>query len=217
MMHSLRPLSLGIGILILTLTASTLLGQGTQPRITFSKTLKGSTPEYFALKIDAQGKGTYDAHKLDDPPAPRPLQISERTTGQIFSLAHALNDFRSDLDSHRKVADMGMKTFVYEGAGPSHTVRFNYSENRLAQQLADLMEKIGNVEERIAQLEYAMKYDHLNLPQLLAQIAYGLENGYFVEADLMLPTLGRIAKDPRYLHLAQSRARECEERIRKGK
>ena len=40
-------------------------------------------------------------------------------------------------------------------------MQYNYTENRAAQQLTDILEKISNVEERIAQLEYAMKYDHL--------------------------------------------------------
>ena len=73
------------------------------------------SPEYLALSIDANGEGTYDSHKLEDPPAPRPMQISAGTTAQIFSLAQSLNNFRSlDLDSHHKVANMGLKTLTYE-------------------------------------------------------------------------------------------------------
>jgi hypothetical protein len=220
MIHSLRSLCLGIAILTLTVQAGTLLGQSpaTGPRLTFTKTLKGSTPEYFALKIDAHGKGTYDAHKLEDPSTIRQLQISTKTTNQIFSLVQSLNYFRGgDLDSHRKVANMGMKTLIYEDVGESNTAQFNYSDNRFAQQLDDLLEKIGNVEERIAQLDYAMKYDRLNLPHILAQIEYGMENDYFAEADMMLPTLEKISNDPHCLHLAQTRAREVADRIRKGK
>ena len=220
MIHSLRSLCLGIAILTLTVQAGTLLGQSpaSGPRITFTKTLIGSTPEYFALKIDAAGNGTYDSHKVDDPSSPRPLQISAKTTGQIFSLARSLNFFRSiDLDSHRKVANMGMKTLIYEDAGQTNTVQFNYSENHSAKDLADLLEKIANVEERIGQLEYAMKYDRLNLPHLLGQIQYGMESGYFAEPEMMLPTLEKIANDSHYLHLAQTRAIAIEKRIHKGK
>jgi hypothetical protein len=96
-------------------------------------------------------------------------------------------------------------------------VHFNYSENHSAQQLTDIFEKISNVEERIAQLEYAMKYDHLNLPQVLRQVQDGMDDGYFVEGALMIPTLEKISADPHYLHLAQSRAREIEQRIRENR
>jgi hypothetical protein len=112
---------------------------------------------------------------------------------------------------------MGLKVLTYQNAGEINTVQFNYTENREAQQLTDILEKISNVEERIAQLEYAMKYDHLQLPQILSQVQDGMNNSYFVEAALMIPTLEKISADPHYLHLAQSRAREIELRIRQNK
>jgi len=171
-----------------------------------------------ALSIDANGKGTYDSRKLEDPPAPRPLQISAGTTAQIFSLAQSLNYFHSlDLDSHRKVANMGLKTLTYEAGKEINKVQYNYTENRTGQQLTDMLEKIGNVEERIAQLEYAIKYDHLSLPETLSQIQEGLDDHNFVEATLMTPTLEKISTNPRYMHLAQSRAQEIMQRIQKNK
>jgi hypothetical protein len=155
---------------------------------------------------------------LGDPAAPRPLQISAESTAQIFSLTQSLDYFRSgNLDSHHRVADMGLKILTYQDIRETNKVQFNYSENHSAQQLVDIFEKISNVEERITQLDYAMKYDHLNLPQVLRQVQYGMENNYFVEAALMIPTLEKISADPHYLHLAQSRAREIEQRIQKNK
>ena len=188
------------------------------PRITFTKTLKGSSPEYMALSIDANGQGTYDAHTLEDSPAPHPVQISAETTARIFSLAQSLNYFRSlDLNSRHKVADMGLKTLTYEAGKEINKVQYNYTENHVAQQLTDMFEKIGNVEERIAQLEYAMKYDHLSLPQALRQIQDGLNDHNYVEATLMIPTLEKISTNPRFMHLAQSRAQEIVQRIRENK
>ena len=46
-----------------------------------------------------------------------------------------------------------------------------------------------------------------SLPQILSQVQDGMNNNYFVEAALMIPTLEKISADPHYLHLAQSRAR----------
>jgi hypothetical protein len=177
------------------------------PRLTFTKSLKGSSPEYMALSIDAHGQGTYDSRKLDDPSAPRPLQISAGTAARIFLLAESLGYFRSvELNSHHKVANMGMKTLTYEAGNETSKVQYNYTENRTAQQLTDILEKIGNVEERISQLEYAMKYDPLGLPQALLQIEEGLDDNDFVEPVLMIPTLQRISTNSRFMHLAQSRA-----------
>ena len=171
-----------------------------------------------ALSIDATGNGTYDAHKLDDPPNPRSVQISAGTTAQIFSLAHSLNYFRSlDLDSHHKVANMGLKSLTYQDGNETNKVEYNYTEKRAAQQLTDIFEKIGNVEEQIARLEYAIKYDHLSLPQELNQIQEALDDQNYVEPALMIPTLEKISTNPRMMHLAQSRAQEIVERIQQNK
>ncbi len=170
------------------------------------------------LSIDANGDATYDSHKLDDPPVPRPLQISRETTARIFSLVESLNYFRSlDLDSHHKVANMGLKTFTYEAGKEINRVQYNYTENRTTQQLTETFEKIGNVEEQIGQLEYEMKYDHLSLPQTLRQIQVDMDDHNYLEAALMIPTLEKICTNPHFLHLAQSRAQEIVQRIRENK
>lgn len=188
------------------------------PRIIFTKTLKGGSPEYTALTIDANGKATYDSHQLPDSPSPRSLQISARTTAQIFSLAKSLNYFRSvTLESRHKVANLGLKTLTYESGHRTSKVQYNFTENHAAQQLTDLIEKIANVEERIAELEYDMKYDHLNLPQSLLLIQQGLDENNYVEAALMIPTLEEISANPHFMHLAQSRALDIVQRIRENK
>jgi hypothetical protein len=211
---------LATAILALVPAVYTLSGQVNSPlpRVTFTKTLKGSSPEYAALSIDADGKGTYDSHALKDSPAPRPLQISADTTARIFSLVQSLDYLRSiDLDSHRPVANMGLKTLTYEAGTVVHRVQYNYTENRTGQQLTEIFEKIGNVEERISQLEYDMKYDHLSLPEVLLQIQDDLSDHTYVEAVLMIPTLEKISTNPRFLHLAQSRAQDLMQRIQGNK
>jgi hypothetical protein len=188
------------------------------PRITFTKLLKGSTPEYVAMSIDANGQGTYDSWNVDGSPNPRPMQISAGTTSQIFSLASSLNNFRSlSLDSRHKVANMGLKTLTYEAGKKINKVQYNYTENHTAQQLTETIEKIADVEERIAQLQFAMKYDHLGLPQVLRQIQEGMDDHAFVEAALMIPTLEKISTNSHFMHLAQSRAQEIMQRIQENK
>jgi ribosomal protein S6 len=188
------------------------------PRITFRKILKDSSPEYMALSIDARGAGTYDGRKLDDPPAPRSLQLSADTTARIFSLAESLKYFHSlQLDSHHKVANMGLKTLTYEAGKQVNQVQYNYTEVSAARQLTDIFEKIGNVEEHIARLEYAMKYDHLSLPGDLRQIQIDMADHNLVEAPLLLPALEKIASNPRFLHLAQARAQDLIGRIQETK
>jgi hypothetical protein len=211
--------SLAVMIAGLVLCACAVRAQDLRsvPRLAYTKTLKGSVPEYVALSVDANGQGRYQGRKLADAPSPRALQISPATTQRLFALAESLDYFRSlTLESRHKVADLGQKTLTYEAGGQVSRVQFNYTENRAAQQLIGLFERIGNVEEHIAQLDYAAKYDPLSLPQQLRQIQIQLDEHSLLETELLVPTLEKIASNPRFLHLAQARAQEILKRIREN-
>jgi len=183
-------------------------------KLTYSRTFKGSTPEYVMITVDAKGLGTFEGHQLDDAQSPRPFQLSVGTTERIFALAGQLHNFQSvDLDSHKKVANLGQKTLTYQQGEDVTRVVFNYTENRMAQELVDIFEAVGTVEEHIVTLEFGMKYDPLGLPQELSQIQVELNNKSLADPEMLLPTLEKIAHGSRFLHLAQVRAQQIIERI----
>jgi hypothetical protein len=183
-------------------------------RLTYTRVLKGSVPEYIGVTVNSDGTGSYDGRQLSDPPSPQPFKLSAATTQRIFALAAELHDFQSvDLESHKKVANLGRKTFTYEKDGQKFSAEFNYTVRREAQDLADLFEKIASVEEHIQTLEFSMKYDHLGLPAELLRIQIDLDNKALAEPELMVPTLEEIARDPRFLHLAQVRAQAILQRV----
>jgi hypothetical protein len=184
------------------------------PRLTFSKTLEGSTPEFEQISVDTAGSATYDGRKLSESASPRQFKLSQSTTQRLFALAHRLSDFKSiDLESHKKVANMGRKTFTFEANGQKNSAEFNYSLLREAQELADLFERIGTVQEHIKTLEYSTKYDPLNLPQELLLIQIELNNKSLADPQLLVPVLEQIVRNPRYLHLAQARAQDILQRV----
>jgi hypothetical protein len=194
------------------LAAATSEGRGAH--LTYTKVLKGSVPEYLAITVNADGTGTYDGRSLSDTPDLKPLKLSAATTRRLFDLADSLGDFKSvDLDSHKKVADMGLKTFIYEAGSERNQTQFNYTQKREAQELADTFEKIGAVEQHLAALQYEVKYDHLGLPRELLQIQIDLDNKALADPELLVPTLDAIVRNPRFLHLAQARAQNILERL----
>lgn len=123
-------------------------------RLTYSRTFKGSTPEYVRITVDAKGAGECEERKLEDAANPRAFQLSAGTTRRLFELAADLSNFRSiDLDSHRKVANLGQKTLEYRQSREVNQVAFNHTENRAAIELVNTFEKIGTVEGHISSLE----------------------------------------------------------------
>lgn len=183
-------------------------------KLTYTKILKGSSPEFLSISVDTQGDAFYEGRKLDEPPSPRPLKLSPATTRRLFQLAEALDNFQSiDLESHKKVANLGLKTLMYEREGRRNKVEFNYTLLREAQQLADLFEKISGVEQHIITLEHAIKYDHLGLPKELLLIQIDLDKRALADPELMVPALEKIVRDSRFLHLAQTRAQDILQRL----
>ena len=187
---------------------------GVPPKLTYSKTFKGSTPEYLLITVDSKGLGTFEGRKLDEAQSPRPLQLSAGTTERIFNLAGQLHNFQSvDLESHKKVANLGQKTLTYQQGEGMNQVAFNYTENQMARDLVDIFEAVGAVEEHISALEFGMKYDPLSLPQELLQIQIELDKKSLADPEMLLPTLEKIIHGSHFLHLAQLRAQQIIERI----
>jgi len=188
-------------------------------KLTYSRTFKGSTPEYIAIVLDSKGSGTYEAHKLDEAPAgsPRPFQLSAATAQRIFALAGQLNNFQSlQLESRKKVANLGEKVLTYQQGEDVNRVVFNYTENRIARDLVDILEALGVVEQHVGALEFGMKYDPLGLPQELLQIQIELDEKSLTDPQLLIPTLEKIAHDSRLLHLAQVRAQQIIDLVQPG-
>ncbi|MDE3180810.1 MAG: hypothetical protein KGM47_14275 [Acidobacteriota bacterium] len=189
----------------------------TGPRLVYTKTLKGSTPEYEKIVVNYDGSGSYDGRHLMDPPNPRAFHLSSGVTQRLFTLASELHDFQNvSLESHKRVADLGLKTFKYVDGNRAYESQFNYSTDRKAAELTDLFEGLGAVERHIGALDYSMKYDRLGLPRELTLIQIDLDNKSLLDPQLMTGTLESIMQNPAYLHLAQVRAKDILKRIQKG-
>jgi hypothetical protein len=177
------------------------------PRLTYIKEFKGAIPEYQAVTVDTTGAATYEGRQLDEPSRPRSLQLSAATTSGLFDLAARLGDFGSlNLEGRQRVANLGWKTLRYEKNGVARQVQFNFTLRKEANELVNAFEKIACVAQHQTTLEYAMKYDHLNLPRELRQIKIDLAQKAVADSELLIPALEKIAQNSRYLNVAKEQA-----------
>ncbi len=200
--------------LIVLLCAVCGLWAADTPRIRYSKSFPGSTPAYVAITVDKNGSVQY----TDAPDDQNPLtcQLAAQDAAEIFSLAEKLSYFTRPLESNLKVAFMGTKTFRYENGSQKSEVKFNFSEDPLARNLADWFERISESEQHRINLERSAKYDKLGVLNALLQFEVSLDRKRIVAADQFLPMLDRIAKGETYLHAARERAASMADAIRKG-
>jgi hypothetical protein len=183
---------------------------------TYRRVFKSSTPEFIEIKIpDNSGKASYEIRQLDEDAGSSPFEVGAGLRAKIFELAGQLNHFKGlDLDVHRKIANLGEKTFRWEAPGESYEVKFNYTLNTAATQLLQICEGLARQQELIDLLQRRIKYDRLGVNDALLQFENDLSKGVLPEPQRALPLLEQIAGDSRFVEIARQRARALAERLR---
>lgn len=190
----------------------------TQASITFRKVFKASYPEFAEIKVNEDGTGTWDIRQLDESPSPHSLRIGQRLTQKIFELAGDLHDFQGiDLDVHRRIANLGQKTFSYEKGAENYSVEFNYTLNNSANQLSAIFEGLEREELDLSDMERTMRYDHLGANDVMLRVQSDVQNKLIPEPEVLLPLLDQIGADEDLIDIARQRARAIAEQIRNGR
>lgn len=183
--------------------------------ITYRRVFKGSNPEFVEIKTGEDGSASYDIRQLSEDPDPQPFQVGDAVRAKIFELAGELHNFAGlDLDVHRRIADLGEKTFRYEKSGEVHEAHYNYTLNRSAAQLALIFEGLFQQQRDLVMIEQRLKYDRLGVNDALHQFEDDLGQRTLPEPERLLPTLDRVAADSRVVEVARQLARALAERIR---
>lgn len=184
--------------------------------LSYRRIFKSSTPEFIEIKVGENADtATFDIRQLDEEPSAKPFTVSAALRAKIFELGSQLNYFKDlDLDVHRRIANLGAKTFRYEKSGNSQEVTFNYTLNAPATQLMQIFEGLARQQEHLSALERRMKYDRLGVNDALLQFEADFNKKLLPEPQQALPALEKIANDTRFVDIARQRARALSERIR---
>jgi hypothetical protein len=199
-------------------SARTATGAPDIPTVTFRKVFKQSFPEYVEIKVNENGQATYDIRQLDEEASPQPFSVSRPLVEKIFQLAAQLHHFDGpSLDIHRKIANLGEKTFRYEKGAESHETTFNYTLDASATQLLDLFEGLGREQTDLNNLERAMRYDRLGVNDAVMRLEADYNNRLIPEPERLLASLDQLAADEKYLDIARQKARTLAGRIRNSR
>jgi hypothetical protein len=186
-------------------------------KVTFRRVFQGSSPEYIELCIwDDAKTATYEIRQMEDDPGSAPFDVGTPLRAKIFGLTAQLHNFQGqDLDVHRKIANLGEKTFRWEQGGVTHETRFNYTLNPAASQLLQIFEGLARQQEHYELITRRMRYDRLGIYDALLQFESDLNRGLLPEPERLVPLLEQIADDPKYVDVARKRARMLADRAGK--
>jgi hypothetical protein len=180
------------------------LAAASLPSITFTKDFPGSTPPYFSIVLRRDGQALY---RIEPEEKPTVLQVSAESTDTIFALAGKLDYFRgATLESSRKVARMGTKTYRFENGEDRGEVSYNHTENADALALTALFERLAATQQHFDRLEYLLRFDRLGIVKELLQLEIDLDQGRLLEPALLLPVLEKVRANRSLVNVAQQRA-----------
>jgi hypothetical protein len=204
---------IGSGVTLASAQAQASASAASKPssqnaKVTFRRVFQGSSPEYIELCIwDDAKSATYEIRQMDDDPGSAPFEVGEALRTKIFGLTAQLHNFQGqDLDVHRKIANLGEKTFRWEQAGVSHETKFNYTLNPAASQLLQIFEGLARQQEHYELITRRMRYDRLGIYDALLQFESELNRGLLPEPQRLVPLLEQIANDPKFVDVARKRA-----------
>ena len=121
------------------------------------------------------------------------------------------------MEVHRRLANLGAKTLLYEKGAEKHETDFNYTLDDSATQLVNIFEGLARQTTDLSDLVRTMRYDHLGVNDVLLQIERDYNNKLLPEPERLLPTLDQLAADEKFIDIARNRARALATRIRSGR
>ncbi len=217
MKTSLLRFFLLIGVACLAASAALSIPAPSGAKLTFRRVFKGSTPEFIEITVrDDSDTAAYEIRQLEEDPGSSPFQVSSGLRAKMFDLAAQLKHFQGqDLDVHRKIANLGEKTFRWQSATEVHETKFNYTLNSAATQLLQIFEGLARQQEHVDLISRRMRYDRLGINDALLQFESDFNRSLLPEPQRLLPVLDQIAGDSRFVDIARQRARSLAERIRR--
>lgn len=214
---SFRTRFQSIFLLLLLAHSVSPMASAQSARITFRRVFPASTPEFIEITVrEDTDSATYEIRQLEEDAGSASFEVSAPLRAKIFGYAAELHHFQGlDLDVHRKIANLGEKTFRWEQGSQKFETKFNYTLNSPATQLLLIFEGLARQQEHYAVLSRRMKYDRLGINDALLQFESDLNRGLLPEPSRLLPLLDQISSDTKVVEIARQRARNLADRIRR--
>jgi hypothetical protein len=203
------------GLPHLALLALFVVPQNTFTRFTYCRdTVRGVYESQCAfLTPDGAGEVRLKRRGLDE--VQIPVALSSSGIKQLHSVI-AATDYLADSSNYetkRRVADLGLKRLTLETDSGKREARFNYSDLKEVVALATFFDALLNQQAVVFDLETAMRYERLTVPEKLDLVENELRANRIADPHALIPVLEKVERDTRILQYARERAVEIKNRI----
>jgi hypothetical protein len=207
---------------LLTLTSYILSAQqapATQAVLTFVKEFPGSVPPYYSITLRRVDTGNTEAryvaeYRAEPDEEPTELRLTPSVAERAFALTADLGWFAEpNIESGRKVAQMGKKTLRYEDGEQHNEAVYNHTELLPAIELTSWFEKLSATQRHVERLDYLLRFDKLGVVKELLQIEMDLNSDRLLEPKLLLAILDKVLATKSLVNVAHDRANQIVSRL----
>jgi hypothetical protein len=184
------------------------------PSITFVRVWNDFTPQSVTMTISANGATKYSSSN----PAKTGDDVDEYKTeftmsparrDKLFRYAKEANFFDGDFTFKKHVvASTGKKTLTYSDPARRFSTSYDYSDNKVIQEITNIFAGISNTIEHGRKLAFLRRFDKLGLEDELKAMENAAEGHNLAELQIIAPTLDSIASDRTILNIARQRAQK---------
>jgi hypothetical protein len=208
-----------IGLVLLWIAADcvagTLAENGSLTKFAWRRDNSRGPMESYIVELNESGTGRFEFKKREGEPVSievvlKPAAIETLIT--LFARADFLNESK-DFVSQRKVADLGTKTVRYETGSRKREVVYNYTDDRVLQEISNFFENLCQQERALFEIDLALKYDRLGIPKKLDELDRNLSSKRIVAPERFTQVLERIYRDESLMNLARKEAKKLLSRI----
>ena len=182
-------------------------------RFSFCRESPGGAYVEQCFEIDGNGEGVFRYTPIDADTIEVPFAFSDYGRARFDELLGD-TDYLAEADrypSDRRVANMGTKTMVAEGAWGRREAAFNYSQVDEAADLATFFERLITQEMIALELDIALDFDRLGIPGLLESVEREIRANRIADPGRMIEILERVESQQGVVNYAREIAAEMKE------
>jgi len=189
--------------------------QASFTRFTYCREMPRGLYEKQCLVVTADGSGESQLKRRGSDQVQGTFTLSPSGRDRFLAVIAATNNLADskNYETKKKVADLGRKHVSLEMPSGTREADFNYSDLKEVNALAAFFDGLLNQQTLTLDLETAIRYERLSVPERLNQLESDLKVSRIGDPEGLIPLLDKIAQDQRVLEYARQHAEQIKNRL----
>jgi len=206
------------GLMLFISAMAVVAPQGPQApfsRFTYCREMARGVYEKQCVSLTPEGAGQTQMKRRGANQIDGAFTLSPSGRDKMHATLTATNHLAGakDYETKKKVADLGRKRLTLEMSSGIREADFNYSDLKEVNALAAFFDGLLNQQTFIFDLENAVRYERLSVPERLDQLDNEIKGGRIGDPEGLVPLLEKIVQDDRVMNYAREHAQQMRNKV----